>query len=81
MPWAAILLGVSFPVFTRVHLGHHAHVKDPKHDTVHIVSTFGALWWLIAAQFIDHEVMNDGKPESSSIRIRFVHMVPAKLLF
>ena len=41
---AALLLGFSFPVFTRVHLQHHAHVNDPKHDPDHIVSTFGPLW-------------------------------------
>jgi beta-carotene hydroxylase len=52
---AAILLGFSFPVFTRVHLQHHAHVNDPKHDPDHIVSTFGPLW-LIAPRFFYHEV-------------------------
>jgi beta-carotene hydroxylase len=52
---AALLLGFSFPVFTRVHLQHHAHVNDPKHDPDHIVSTFGPLW-LIAPRFFYHEV-------------------------
>ena len=52
---AAMLLGFSFPVFTRVHLQHHAHVNDPKHDPDHIVSTFGPLW-LIAPRFFYHEV-------------------------
>jgi beta-carotene hydroxylase len=51
---AALLLGFSFPVFTRVHLQHHAHVNDPKHDPDHIVSTFGPLW-LIAPRFFYHE--------------------------
>ena len=40
---SALLLGFSFPVFTRVHLQHHSHVNDPKHDPDHIVSTFGPL--------------------------------------
>jgi beta-carotene hydroxylase len=52
---AAMLLGFSFPVFTRVHLQHHAHVNDPKRDPDHIVSTFGPLW-LIAPRFFYHEV-------------------------
>ena len=52
---AALLLGFSFPVFTRVHLQHHAHVNDPKHDPDHIVSTFGPLW-LIAPRFFYHEL-------------------------
>ncbi|MEB3239104.1 MAG: fatty acid desaturase [Cyanobacteriota bacterium] len=51
---AAVLLGFSFPVFTRVHLQHHAHVNDPRHDPDHIVSTFGPLW-LIAPRFFYHE--------------------------
>mgnify|MGYP005697790857 FL=1 len=49
-----MLLGFSFPVFTRVHLEHHAHVNDPKNDPDHIVSTFGPLW-LIAPRFFYHE--------------------------
>ena len=52
---AAMLLGFSYPVFTRVHLQHHAHVNDPKRDPDHIVSTFGPLW-LIAPRFFYHEV-------------------------
>ena len=52
---AALLLGFSFPVFTRVHLQHHAHVNDPKRDPDHIVSTFGPLW-LIAPRFFYHEI-------------------------
>ncbi len=52
---AAILLGFSFPVFTRVHLQHHSHVNDPKNDPDHIVSTFGPVW-LIAPRFFYHEV-------------------------
>ena len=48
---SALLLGFSFPVFTRVHLEHHAHVNDPKNDPDHIVSTIGPLW-LIAPRFI-----------------------------
>lgn len=51
---AALLLGFSFPVFTRVHLQHHANVNDPKNDPDHIVSTFGPLW-LIAPRFFYHE--------------------------
>ncbi len=51
---AAILLGFSFPVFTRVHLQHHSHVNDPKNDPDHIVSTFGPVW-LIAPRFFYHE--------------------------
>ena len=51
---SALLLGFSFPVFTRVHLEHHAHVNDPYNDPDHIVSTFGPLW-LIAPRFFYHE--------------------------
>ena len=51
---SALLLGFSFPVFTRVHLEHHAHVNDPSNDPDHIVSTFGPLW-LIAPRFFYHE--------------------------
>jgi beta-carotene hydroxylase len=47
---SALLLGFSFPVFTRVHLEHHSHVNDPHNDPDHIVSTFGPLW-LIAPRF------------------------------
>ena len=52
---SAILLGFSFPVFTRVHLQHHIHVNDPKNDPDHIVSTFGPIW-LIAPRFFYHEI-------------------------
>lgn len=52
---SALLLGFTFPVFTRVHLQHHAHVNDPKNDPDHIVSTFGPLW-LIAPRFFYHEI-------------------------
>ena len=48
-------LGFSFPVFTRVHLQHHAHVNDPENDPDHFVSTGGPLW-LIAARFFYHEI-------------------------
>nr|WDB00559.1 fatty-acid desaturase [Cavernulicola chilensis] len=52
---SASLLGFSFPVFTRVHIQHHAHVNDPHNDPDHFVSTAGPLW-LIAARFLYHEV-------------------------
>ena len=52
---SAILLGFSFPVFTRVHLQHHIHVNDPKNDPDHIVSTYGPIW-LIAPRFFYHEI-------------------------
>jgi len=52
---SALLLCFSFPVFTRVHIQHHAHVNDPKNDPDHFVSTGGPLW-LIAARFFYHEV-------------------------
>ncbi|HIK57416.1 MAG TPA: fatty acid desaturase [Synechococcales cyanobacterium M55_K2018_004] len=52
---SALMLGFSFPVFTRVHMQHHANVNDPKHDPDHFVSTGGPLW-LIAARFFYHEV-------------------------
>ena len=51
---AAILLGFSFPVFTRVHLEHHKYVNHPQNDPDHIVSTFGPVW-LIAPRFFYHE--------------------------
>ncbi|MGJ3249527.1 MAG: beta-carotene hydroxylase [Elainellaceae cyanobacterium] len=52
---SALMLGFSFPVFTRVHMQHHAHVNDPDNDPDHFVSTGGPLW-LIAARFFYHEV-------------------------
>lgn len=52
---SALVLGFSFPVFTRVHLQHHAHVNDPENDPDHFVSTGGPLW-LIAARFFYHEI-------------------------
>ncbi|WP_017306466.1 beta-carotene hydroxylase [Spirulina subsalsa] len=52
---SALILGFAFPVFTRVHLQHHAHVNDPKNDPDHFVSTGGPLW-LIAPRFFYHEV-------------------------
>lgn len=52
---SALMLGFSFPVFTRVHMQHHAHVNDPKNDPDHFVSTGGPLW-LIAARFFYHEI-------------------------
>lgn len=52
---SALLLGFSFPVFTRVHMQHHAHVNDSENDPDHFVSTAGPLW-LIAARFFYHEV-------------------------
>lgn len=51
---SAFLLCFSFPVFTRVHMQHHAHVNDPKNDPDHTVSTSGPLW-LINARFLYHE--------------------------
>ncbi|WP_443029228.1 beta-carotene hydroxylase [Spirulina sp. CS-785/01] len=52
---SALMLGFAFPVFTRVHLQHHAHVNDPKNDPDHFVSTGGPLL-LIAPRFFYHEV-------------------------
>jgi beta-carotene hydroxylase len=52
---SALMLGFAFPVFTRVHLQHHAHVNDPDNDPDHFVSTGGPLW-LIAARFFYHEI-------------------------
>jgi beta-carotene hydroxylase len=52
---SAFMLFFSFPVFTRVHQQHHAHVNDPKNDPDHIVSTFGPLWF-INARFMYHEI-------------------------
>jgi beta-carotene hydroxylase len=52
---SAFLLCFSFPVFTRVHMQHHANVNDPDNDPDHFVSTMGPLW-LINARFFYHEV-------------------------
>ncbi len=52
---SALMLGFVFPVFTRVHLQHHAHVNHPKDDPDHFVSTGGPLW-MIAFRFLSHEV-------------------------
>ncbi|MDJ0574734.1 MAG: fatty acid desaturase [Xenococcaceae cyanobacterium MO_234.B1] len=52
---SALMLGFAFPVFTRVHLQHHAHVNDPDNDPDHFVSTGGPLW-MIAARFFYHEI-------------------------
>jgi beta-carotene hydroxylase len=51
---SALILGFAYPVFTRVHMQHHAHVNDPKDDPDHFVSTWGPLW-LIAPRFFYHE--------------------------
>ena len=60
---SALLLGFSFPVFTRVHLQHHANVNDPKNDPDHIVSTFGPLW-LIAPRFLSQWFFFQGALEA-----------------
>lgn len=52
---SALMLGFAFPVFTRVHMQHHANVNDPENDPDHFVSTGGPLW-LIAARFFYHEI-------------------------
>jgi beta-carotene hydroxylase len=52
---SAVLQGFVYPVFTRVHMQHHAHVNDPENDPDHFVSTGGPLW-LIAVRFFYHEV-------------------------
>lgn len=52
---SALMLAFAFPVFTRVHLQHHAHVNDPDNDPDHYVSTGGPLW-LIPVRFLYHEV-------------------------
>ena len=52
---SAMMLAFSYPVFTRVHLQHHAHVNDPENDPDHYVSTGGPLW-LINARFLYHEL-------------------------
>jgi beta-carotene hydroxylase len=52
---SALLLGFSFPVFTRVHMQHHANVNDPDNDPDHVVSTAGPLL-IINARFFYHEI-------------------------
>ncbi|QZZ18587.1 fatty acid desaturase [Leptothermofonsia sichuanensis E412] len=52
---SAQMLCFSFPVFTRVHMQHHANVNDPQNDPDHVVSTMGPLW-LINARFFYHEI-------------------------
>ncbi|MBI4782850.1 MAG: fatty acid desaturase [Oscillatoriophycideae cyanobacterium NC_groundwater_1537_Pr4_S-0.65um_50_18] len=52
---SALMLGFAYPVFTRVHMQHHANVNDPDNDPDHFVSTYGPLW-LIAPRFFYHEV-------------------------
>lgn len=52
---SALMLGFAFPVFTRVHLQHHANVNDPENDPDYYVSTGGPLW-LINARFFYHEI-------------------------
>ncbi|MBD2314443.1 fatty acid desaturase [Desertifilum sp. FACHB-1129] len=52
---SALMLGFAFPVFTRVHMQHHANVNDPENDPDHFVSTAGPLW-LINARFFYHEI-------------------------
>lgn len=52
---SALMLGFSFPVFTRVHIQHHANVNDPDNDPDHVVSTFGPLLF-INARFFYHEI-------------------------
>jgi beta-carotene hydroxylase len=52
---SGLVLGFAFPVFTRVHLQHHANVNRPGDDADHFVSTGGPLW-MIAARFFYHEI-------------------------
>jgi len=52
---SALMLGFVFPVFTRVHRQHHAHVNDPENDPDHFVSTGGPLL-LVPVRFFYHEV-------------------------
>ncbi len=51
---SAMFLGFSFPVFRQVHLQHHGHVNDPKHDPDHFVALFGPLW-LIPMRFFYYD--------------------------
>jgi beta-carotene hydroxylase len=52
---SALMLGFVFPVFTRVHMQHHANVNDPKNDPDYIVSNGGPLF-LIGPRFFYHEI-------------------------
>jgi beta-carotene hydroxylase len=52
---SALMLGFVFPVFTRVHMQHHANVNDPKNDPDYVVSNGGPLF-LIAPRFFYHEI-------------------------
>ncbi|MDX2098522.1 MAG: fatty acid desaturase [Leptolyngbyaceae cyanobacterium bins.59] len=52
---SAFLICTTFPVFTRVHMQHHAHVNHPDDDPDHYVSHGGPLL-LIAPRFFYHEV-------------------------
>lgn len=52
---SALMLAFAFPVFTRVHLQHHAHVNDPENDPDYYVSTGGPVW-LAPVRFLTHEV-------------------------
>ncbi|ERN40823.1 fatty acid desaturase [Rubidibacter lacunae KORDI 51-2] len=52
---SALVLGFVYPVFTRVHLQHHAHVNDPENDPDHYVSRGGPLLF-IPARFFYHEI-------------------------
>ena len=52
---SALMLAFAFPVFTRVHLQHHAHTNDPENDPDYYVSTGGPVW-LAPVRFLTHEV-------------------------
>lgn len=52
---SGFLLATTFPVFTRAHMQHHAHVNDPDNDPDHYVSTGGPLLF-IPVRFFYHEV-------------------------
>jgi beta-carotene hydroxylase len=52
---SALMLGFVFPVFTRVHMQHHANVNDPANDPDYVVSRGGPLF-LIAPRFFYHEI-------------------------
>lgn len=65
---SALMLAFAFPVFTRVHLQHHAHVNDPENDPDHYVSTGGPLW-LINARFLYHEIFFFKRQAVAQVRI------------